>query len=454
MTQDDAIETDAVDASTLREDIRRQRDWRFTFIGLTTCLLGGLLAVVLRFALGSLTSGTGNRQWNVTGQSLVAVVWAMAWFAAGFALGFLFGIPKTGQGPVIPGGSDRPRVRVNSNLEEISDWLTKVLVGATVTQLVTIPAAIQTAASYMARSAGVPQHESIFAAMIVYFTTVGFFGGYVMTRMFLSGAFVRSDGLLNADSAQTVLRNVPLVPSDEPYTSAVSKAVRSAAKDLGKVELSLALTSEEAIAIARGARLIGNTDRALEASRIAVDKNPGDPRARIEHAYALQRSGAHSQAVLRQLDKAHEAMAWPRLGNSEELFNALVYLALYQDAPEGFSRAIEWAKEFIVRKPPRSASIWTNLACAYGQRYEYEKARTHAPEALESIRTDARMAIQKALETSSAAIERLRQLADPNSSGIDHDLAVLAADDPSTRQLLAVGPQEAPSRGPDVPGKP
>ena len=92
-------------------------------------------------------------------------LWALAMLAFGAALGFLFGIPKVLQGsntgpaessaPAGPPATTRNNVtgatapaastpftyqqRVNTNLEEISDWLTKIIVGVGLIQLQNIP---------------------------------------------------------------------------------------------------------------------------------------------------------------------------------------------------------------------------------------------------------------------------------------------------------------------------
>jgi hypothetical protein len=54
--------------------------------------------------------------------------------AAGFTgglLGFIFGVPKTlAVGSRTAGGGPANTSRTNTNLEQISDWLTQILVGA------------------------------------------------------------------------------------------------------------------------------------------------------------------------------------------------------------------------------------------------------------------------------------------------------------------------------------
>src|SRR5262245_38208292 len=64
----------------------------------------------------------------------------------GGLFGFLFGIPRSLQRPSVKGdgsggasdkpeGPQSPAYRPNTNLEEISDWLTKILVGVGLTQI-------------------------------------------------------------------------------------------------------------------------------------------------------------------------------------------------------------------------------------------------------------------------------------------------------------------------------
>ena len=50
-------------------------------------------------------------------------IWSLAALASGALLGFLFGVPRVQQS--VDDGADAPRYRltVNTNLEQISDWL-------------------------------------------------------------------------------------------------------------------------------------------------------------------------------------------------------------------------------------------------------------------------------------------------------------------------------------------
>lgn len=50
-------------------------------------------------------------------------------------MGFVFGIPRINTTDAVVIGRPPRLVRPNSNLEQISDWLTKILVGVSLTQL-------------------------------------------------------------------------------------------------------------------------------------------------------------------------------------------------------------------------------------------------------------------------------------------------------------------------------
>jgi hypothetical protein len=137
------------------------------------------------------------------------LMWAVACLAVGGTVGFLFGIPRSGgqnarsgsdrangkSAPLSPdfdGGTGRP----NTNLEEVSDWLTKIIVGLSLVHLKTIEErviAISRNAAASLNPASTAADVSMATALVVGFTVIGFLCGYLYTRLFLQGAFVRSD---------------------------------------------------------------------------------------------------------------------------------------------------------------------------------------------------------------------------------------------------------------------
>jgi len=79
---------------------------------------------------------------------------------------------------------------VNTNLVEISDWLTKIIVGVGLIELRRIPPQARRLALEVAGPSG---DISFALAVVVYFPTLGFLFGYLSTRLFLAGAFSRAE---------------------------------------------------------------------------------------------------------------------------------------------------------------------------------------------------------------------------------------------------------------------
>lgn len=148
----------------------------------------------------------------VTGVAIASTGIMSAGAAAliGGLLGFLFGIPRTlqlerhensnklgDQGENSVGSNRRPTYMANTNLEQISDWLTKILVGVGLTQLTVIPTKLREITSFVAEglSSGQSVHgsHSFAFGMIMFYLTCGFLFGYLWTRLFLPSAFREAD---------------------------------------------------------------------------------------------------------------------------------------------------------------------------------------------------------------------------------------------------------------------
>lgn len=81
---------------------------------------------------------------------------------------------------------------MNTNLEQISDWLTKILVGVGLVQLGSIVDSLGDLADYIAEALGGGPAGAPFAlALVMYFTVAGFLVAYLWTRLNLTGAFAR-----------------------------------------------------------------------------------------------------------------------------------------------------------------------------------------------------------------------------------------------------------------------
>jgi len=135
---------------------------------------------------------------------LSVVYCGLACYATGALGGFLFGIPRVLQKPSsletphLGGASDTTNAHatyellINTNLDDISDWLTKIVVGVGLVELREIPGTVYRYSALVAGS----NHENrapLVCAVMVYFAVLGFMSGYLTTRMFFERAFRIAD---------------------------------------------------------------------------------------------------------------------------------------------------------------------------------------------------------------------------------------------------------------------
>ena len=184
-------------------DVQLSREIGFIVCGVVLFLLVGVLLLAF-------SQGWGFWQ--------LPVFLGLALFIGGSLIGFLFAIPKVAANPP-SSNADKPSdetqsrlLDVNTNLEQISDWLTKIIVGLGLVELRSIP-------KYVAQFVGVI--SPIFSswqkgaplAVTLYFPVLGFTSGYLMTRLYLSGLIGRADKQLRnqrrVDNKVELLRQTP-----------------------------------------------------------------------------------------------------------------------------------------------------------------------------------------------------------------------------------------------------
>lgn len=179
----------------------------------------GLFVFIHILLVGRAASSTADIpiNWN-------AVVWCFAWLAVGGIPGFLFGIPKVVQRA--DDGRDYTQM-VNTNLEQVSDWLTKILLGVGLVELRNVADSIGRAAAYMSEGLGV--NKPFCAAIIIGFSIEGFLFSYLTTRLVLARAF-RSAEQESADGdAPTAVEAAPLPVLEKVEGKAEDKKVSDAA---------------------------------------------------------------------------------------------------------------------------------------------------------------------------------------------------------------------------------
>ena len=123
---------------------------------------------------------------------------ATGMIVGGFA-GFLFGVPRSLSSTAAAlatrtSAGQQARVMANTNLEQISDWLTKVLVGVGLTQLQSLPDVMDRLAAKLAPMLpGVQGDGAVGVAVLTSYFFAGFLWSYVESRTALMALFDRQE---------------------------------------------------------------------------------------------------------------------------------------------------------------------------------------------------------------------------------------------------------------------
>jgi hypothetical protein len=196
--------------------------------------------------------GASEGSWSILS---VALMGGAAAFIAGSFLGFLFSIPRTltsERAPVTQGEGDQERrveYEPNTNLEQISDWLTKILVGVGLVQLGELRDSVRDLVDFLAPGLGDDATARAFAlTLLVYFAVSGFLTSYLFTRLWLQGAIARAERSLVEVVDAVVRRQADIdanalalvtrqLESDEPVDRAELAAAVRDASQLVKVQI-------------------------------------------------------------------------------------------------------------------------------------------------------------------------------------------------------------------------
>lgn len=120
---------------------------------------------------------------------------SLASLLCGAVFGFLFGIPRLNKNYDPREDYQRTtKYTPNTNLEDVSDWLTKIIIGVTLTQLTKIPGYLQSLADSILLNNSCETLDCNFArpviiSGVIYFFIAGFITGYFYTRLYLPNLF-------------------------------------------------------------------------------------------------------------------------------------------------------------------------------------------------------------------------------------------------------------------------
>ena len=147
---------------------------------------------------------------------LLLLLLAMAAFVVGGLIGFLFGIPKAltdadapkgepQEGtPALPSAS-RLGYQPSTNLEQVSDWLTKILIGVGLVELADLGTALDRLGDRVADSikGSVVGADVVAEVVVVAFAVVGFLSTFLWTRLYYGTLQAMTDwDLLNGLALQ------------------------------------------------------------------------------------------------------------------------------------------------------------------------------------------------------------------------------------------------------------
>jgi hypothetical protein len=222
---------------------------------------------------------------------------------------------------------------VNTNLEQISDWLTKIIVGLGLINLEKLPQKFKAIASAAAPTVG--GSRSFAAVIIVAYSVCGFMLGYLLTRLYLARAFVRAERAQEA--AADIHRELERVGAEAAITTA------PAAADTDPI------SPQQKVAAARVERLAMKTDAdavrlqverlAREYERIRGSMSPGDARTRLMEIVAAQ---------MRTLSLAgHELLPELIHSNTGERLAAVSFLEVKPSAEH-----LQWLVERMTEENP------------------------------------------------------------------------------------------------------
>ncbi|MCF0075234.1 hypothetical protein LZD49_32425 [Dyadobacter sp. CY261] len=121
-----------------------------------------------------------------------AMLWMTGLALASAVLGMVFAIPKilSAEPDSSKQQNTRKLLQENTNLFQISDWLTKTIVGAGLVEMKSIPSYVLKVATRMSEGIALKGNvlgaRSFCAGIIVYALSMGFIVGYLITRLIIN----------------------------------------------------------------------------------------------------------------------------------------------------------------------------------------------------------------------------------------------------------------------------
>lgn len=348
----------------------------------------------------------------------------------------------------IPAANASARIyRNNTNLEEISDWITKIIVGLGLVQATTIWEKVWSLAGKFnegIQNAG--GGDVLFVLTVAAASIGGFLFFYLETRtrilLLLLDTEAASDHPEIArkfdKSSNAPITDLPVTATtgSRPSNRAIAAPEVASDRDVRSVPYSSLQTADQRAAWAAAQARAGNFPAATDAIRVAVQQKPKDPVLRVKLAdiYILQQLWESALATLKEAEQISP--------NDNDILKRELYVSLYLEPPQSFRTALPIAEKLISN--PNTANdpaVWLWQAAALGQKFKYlydageSLSSAGQTESAESVRSKALQAVQAVVQLApdpnSAPRIFLRRIFDPareQSPLAENDLEVFKSD--------------------------
>jgi len=372
--------------------------------------------------------------------------------AVGGVAGFLFGIPRmlSNETSAVSDGvssKEAQYARSNTNLEQISDWLTKIVVGATLVQINLVwPSLVAYGSAFESQIVELPGFANftgiggLVPLLVILGFTTGFLALYLQTRTFLAILFARTEhvmkdpklGLGDLDLMKQAVIKIALEGEKAEVSPAAREIARralgsqslnegdvDALRQRGFAQVVMGLTAEGATTLKKIYEQTGDEEIGRIASRLLARTNrPGEAKDMLP-----TKALPAADVVLSEADA--------------DFWLTRMFVSLYDAPPLGFNESLRIGESLagqavVLNTPKRRGRLAVYTAAALGQCYAFPSTGGELDR--QAIRDRAYENVQQALTADPATRGLLKNML--LGEGEDDDLVVFRNDEAFAKLIL------------------
>lgn len=330
--------------------------------------------------------------------------------------GFLFALPRLISGDGGAAAKDR-RFRPG-NLEDVADWLTKVLLGIGLTQINGLPSRLWAWSTQISET-GFGSHR--FAPAILFLAlagaSLGFLFAYLVTRIKINQILALEDTAIQKryqSVAELTSSDAAPVADEVEQDAKISPEIQRAAVEVAEAKFEDMHSREEKLAWARAQVLLHKWPDAAYAFEAILRTYPNDRQAAEDYVHALYQAKDFETA--RRIEAHFLGTGDGAAGMTvEHRLNEMLTL-LYE--PDGYEEALRIGASLAKNKDALSqARYWVYVAAAFGEKHKALIRANASEDQLKQVRDNALAAIRKVKETDKEGgwLRFVRGLVDPAS---------------------------------------